>query len=133
MMMGKLLVGIDVVDLPRFRGFIDGLCPEQLRTLFTERELAYAGGRADRVPSLAARFAGKEAVVKVLRELDAFALDWREIEVLRDREAPFVELHGSCAALARELGLSDLAISLAHGDQVALAQVVALRDESGRT
>lgn len=130
--MGRLLVGIDVVELPRFRGFLAGLLPAQLGALFSERELAYARGRGDGVRSLAARFAGKEAVLKVLGELDGFALDWREIEILREGEAPFVELGGRCAELARERGISELAISLSHGDELAIAQAVALRDEGGR-
>jgi holo-[acyl-carrier protein] synthase len=124
----RLRIGVDVVDLARFRGFVAGLASAQLDALFSPRELAYVAGRADRVPSLAARFAGKEAVIKALGELDGFALDWREIEVLRADDAPFVALHGRCAELARELGIRELAISLAHSDHVALAQVVALRE-----
>ena len=122
-----LLVGIDVVDVARFRRFVANAAPEQLQDLFTARELASVDGRADRVPGLAARFAAKEAVIKALADVSPFALDWCEVEIVRQTGAPRVQLHGELAALAREQGVDALAVSLSHSRSVAVAQVVAMR------
>jgi holo-[acyl-carrier protein] synthase len=121
-------VGIDVVEVKRFEAFLQALEPEQLREVFTESELFDVSGRKRRNSSLAARFAAKEAVIKVLQAIDAYALDWREIEIVkRDTGAPAVELHGAVAALARDLGIHELAVSLSHSRSLAVAQAVALR------
>jgi holo-[acyl-carrier protein] synthase len=126
----RLRIGIDVVDIARFRSFVGRTSGEQLGTLFSERELANAASRGDIVPGLAARFAGKEAVMKALEHVDAFSLDWRDIEVFHTGGTPRVELHRAMGELARELGISEIAISLSHGKQVAVAQVVALRESA---
>lgn len=125
-------VGIDVVEMERFEAFVNALDPEQLREVFTEGELFDVSRRKRRIPGLAARFAAKEAVIKALQAIDAYALDWREIEIVkRDTGAPAVKLHGSVAALARDLGIHELAVSLSHSRSLAVAHAVALRAVGG--
>ena len=125
--MTELVIGVDVIDIARFRRSVDGSAANQLASVFTARELADVAGRADRVPGLAVRFAAKEAVIKALEEVAPFALDWREIEVVREHGAPRIALHGATADQARERGVEQLAVSLSHSRSVALAQVVGTR------
>ena len=56
-------VGIDLVDIERFRRSLERT-PTMRARLFTEIELAYVAAKSDPVPSLAARFAAREAVMK---------------------------------------------------------------------
>ena len=65
-MSGALLgVGIDAVDIPRFADLLERR-PALAARLFTAGERSYAAGLAKPAPSLAARFAAKEAVMKAL-------------------------------------------------------------------
>ena len=58
-------IGVDVVDIERFRTSLTRT-PTMRDRLFTQIELAYVAPQADPVPSLAARFAAREAVMKSL-------------------------------------------------------------------
>ena len=127
----RLLLGVDVIDIPRFRRFVGCTDQEQLETLFTARELADVAGRADDAPGLAVRFAAKEAVMKALQDVAPFELDWREIEVVREHGVPRIKLHGAVAVQAREQGVEQLALSLSHSCNVALAQVVGTQSSGG--
>ena len=75
-------VGVDVVEIERFRRSLDRT-PTMRERLFTPAELAYVEPKADPVPSLAARFAAREAVMKALGlGLGAFGFHevWVEVE-----------------------------------------------------
>jgi holo-[acyl-carrier protein] synthase len=117
-------VGIDVVDLERFRTVL-ARTPRLTERLFTEGERRDAGAHADPVRSFAARFAAKEATLKALG-VGLGAAGLREIEVVRRRSgAPELELVGRAAALAAQRGVSTWWLSLTHSDLVAAAVVVA--------
>jgi holo-[acyl-carrier protein] synthase len=128
----SLRVGIDLARVSDTRRSIDLFGDRYLRRVFTARELDDCfGGVAREVAEarLTARFAAKEAAVKVLRPAGPPHegwLDWRSIEVLR---APggWTELHlsGDADALARRAGLGSLAVSLSHDGDLATAVVIA--------
>ena len=58
-------IGVDLVDIERFRRSLERT-PSMRTRLFTEIEFAYVRAEVDPVPSLAARFAAREAVMKAL-------------------------------------------------------------------
>ncbi len=92
-----------------------------LNRVFTPAEIGHCGGRAR---DLAARFAAKEAISKALGT-GMHGVRWRDMEVVSDRRGkPHVRLHGSAKARAEELGIQDLAISLTHSRDLAIATVV---------
>ena len=122
-------VGVDAVDVARFRRLLDRR-PHFAARCFTESERSDATGSADVAQSLAARFAAKEAVMKALGSgIGAFALT--DVEVRRTtgtgatRHAPFLVLHGTAAALAGTRGAGHFHLSLTHTDDMAIAFVVA--------
>jgi holo-[acyl-carrier protein] synthase len=89
--------------------------------IYTPGEQAYCRGRA---PQLASRFAAKEAVMKALGT-GARGVSWRDIEVTRcPGQAPAITLHGTALARAQKIGLDDLALSLSHSREYAVASVV---------
>jgi holo-[acyl-carrier protein] synthase len=96
-----------------------------LERVYTAREIADCTGADGVDPErLAARFAAKEAAMKVLRPGDA-AVPWPSIEVVRDAAGvPALTLHGPAAELARAAGLTEFAVSLTHEDAYAAAVVV---------
>jgi holo-[acyl-carrier protein] synthase len=74
---------------------------------------------------LAARFAAKEATMKVLRPRDERP-DWRTIEVRRDPGGWCeLALSGSAARLAHDAAIDSLSVSLSHEAGMANAVVVA--------
>jgi holo-[acyl-carrier protein] synthase len=114
-------VGVDIVAITRLEKAVAHWGERFLKRVYTDAELELCCGRAS---SLAARFAGKEAVIKTLGGLSK-GFRWREIEILSDpRGKPLVNLYGSVRDKAASLGLSGLAISLSDCEEYAVAFVV---------
>jgi len=104
-------VGIDIVEVPRFRALLERHGERALLRLFTAQELAYAQrARPElRVQRLAARFAAKEAFCKALGR----AVPFREIEVLPGKNGPRLLWRGR-----------EFPVSLTHTAAVAAAVVL---------
>ncbi|GAI48585.1 unnamed protein product, partial [marine sediment metagenome] len=91
-----------------------------LHRVYTEPELKLYHKKPS---SLAVRFAGKEAVIKALGT-QAKGVSWKEIEILSDPSGrPLVHLYGKAQKQASGLGLNNLAISLSHSKEYAIACV----------
>ncbi len=117
-------LGTDVVDLDRFRIAL-ARTPRLADRLFTAGERAQAAARRDPVPTLAARFAAKEAVMKALG-VGLGAIDWHDVEVVREESGrPRLLVTGRAAALAAEAGVAGGHLSRSHSDLVATAVAAA--------
>lgn len=115
-------LGLDSVDVPRF-GEVLRRRPAMTTRLFTAGEQAYAAGLVNPVPSLAARFAAKEAVMKALG-VGLGAFSWGDVEVVRaDSGAPSLQVSGRAADLADGLGVRSWLLSITHTATVASAVV----------
>ncbi len=117
-------IGIDAVDITRFRTVL-ARRPALAERLFTVGERAYAARQADPAPSLAARFAAKEAVMKALG-VGIGAFRFTDVEVVRLAGGqPSLVVRGAAAALASEQGVGKWFVSLTHTSLVAEAVVAA--------
>lgn len=115
-------VGVDVESVERWRKDLPALAAGPRRGFFTEAEHAYCLGYSDPAPHYAARWCGKEAVVKALSKL--CLLDPREVEIVRRPDgAPEARI-----ALATRFtgGVPEVQISLTHSRDVAMAFAIAL-------
>ncbi|MDE3091854.1 MAG: holo-ACP synthase [Chloroflexota bacterium] len=117
--------GVDLVEVNRIEDVIARYGDRFLERVFTQSELAYCRGRPHQ---LAARFAAKEAVSKVLgtgiQHRDGVA--WQEIQIASDEQGkPVVQLSGRAARRAEQIGLTTFALSLSHTREHAIALVVA--------
>lgn len=122
--MGIVGVGIDSVEIDRFRDLLARRSTMRTR-LFSPGELAAVADRSDEAPSLAARFAAKEATMKSLG-LGLGAFGFHDCEILReDSGAPMLRASGRLVGLARERGVGAWHVSLTHTDSMASAVVVA--------
>ena len=118
-------VGVDIIEIARVRDIVERWGDRFLRRIYTGSELTYARRRA---PQLAARFASKEAVMKLLGT-GIRGVGWREVEVVRQRGgAPSVVLHGRALLRAQRLGLGAIALSISHSREYAVAFVVGEAD-----
>jgi holo-[acyl-carrier protein] synthase len=88
-----------------------------------EQEAGRLGGAA----SLAARFAAKEAVLKLIGTADG--VDPRSVEITQDEGRPVVRLSGRAAMMAAAAGVGPIDISLSHSGDHAIAVAVALCHE----
>jgi holo-[acyl-carrier protein] synthase len=117
-------IGVDVVEIERFRRSLERT-PSMRERLFTDVELAYVAVQSDPVPSLAVRFAAREAVMKSLG-LGLGAFGFHDVWVERAPSgAPSLMFAGRAAELATAAGVSRWHVSLTHSDLVAVAYVVA--------
>jgi holo-[acyl-carrier protein] synthase len=120
-------VGIDLVSIEAVEESIRVHSSRYLRRVYTARELhdcSSPTGAPD-AGSLAARFAAKEAAMKVLRAEDE-ALPGQSIGVSRARfGGPSIELTGAAAQLARHRGIDAFEVSLTHEGPFAAAVVIA--------
>ncbi len=119
-------VGLDLVEVARMERAEARWGRSFLERVFTLREIADCGDGALRFQRLAARFCAKEAAFKALGR-GRPALGWREVEIARDESGrPRVALSGRALARARELGISEVLISLTHVAVLAMAEAVAV-------
>lgn len=123
-MTGVIGVGVDAVDIARFRDSLTRT-PSLRNRLFTSDELAPLAGRIDPVPSLAARFAAREAAMKAMG-VGLGAFDFHDVWVAsHDSGRPALQVSGRADALARERGIGSWHLSLTHTHDLAIAYVVA--------
>jgi holo-[acyl-carrier protein] synthase len=117
-------IGIDLVDIERFRRSLERT-PTMRTRLFTEVELSYVAPQADPVPSLAARFAAREAVMKSLG-VGLGAFGFHDVWVERAASgAPSLVVTGPALELAERAGVATWHLSLTHSASTAGAYVVA--------
>lgn len=115
--------GIDIIEIDRIKAAI--IRQSFIERVFTLSERQYCESRGlQKASSYAARFAGKEAIMKAFGTgLAGGSL--QDIEIfLNDKGCPHVKLSGQFAALARDLGVNAIHISLTHARQYAAAQAI---------
>ncbi|HMQ53714.1 MAG TPA: holo-ACP synthase [Anaerolineae bacterium] len=114
-------IGVDLIEIERVAHSIARFGDRFLQRVYTPQELAYCNGR---IPSLAVRWAAKEAVAKALGT-GIGDIGWQEIEIVSDaRQCPSVRLHGAAAQLAAAQGITGFSISLSHTKDYAVAFVI---------
>jgi holo-[acyl-carrier protein] synthase len=118
-------VGTDLVSIERIARFCDRHGERGLRRVFTPAELEYCLALARPAPSLAARFAAKEAFFKAIGTGVGPGGRWIDAEVVRAGSGrPALRLHGRAALLARRRHVRRVHLSVSHTDDHALAFVI---------
>ena len=120
-------VGVDLARVSDIESSIARYGERYLRHVFTTAEQEQCSGSPRHLAEgLAARFAAKEATIKVLRPAGIGGL-WTSIEVRRQPSgAAELHLHDVASALANEAGIERISLSLAHEGDIAVAVVVAI-------
>lgn len=118
-------IGFDLVAVSRFAQFLQRRGDRGYRRLFTAAESDYCLGHADPTAFFAARFAAKEAFYKALGTGMGPAGGWHDVEVVRLASGrPLLMLHGRAAALAHDMQVRTIHLSLSHTQGTAGAFVV---------
>ncbi len=109
-------IGVDTVDIARFERQLERT-PKLRERLFADTE------RGLSIPSLAARFAAKEALIKALG--DSHGLGWHDMVVARGQDrAPVFRRGEALAGLLEALAAERVHLSMTHDAGVATAFVV---------
>ena len=110
-------MGIDCVDISRFdREVLSSR--NLLERIFTKNEIHYCRRKAKPSQHFAARFAGKEAIVKALFCYN-ITVPPNQIEILNDKDgSPFVRI------LKEKCNDFEIKISLSHSSEIAMAVAI---------
>ncbi len=118
-------IGIDTIEIKRVERALERYGDRFLRRVFSAEEIEYCMGRVRPGPSLAARFAAKEAFYKaatpLARKPISLYFHWREAVVLRGESAPSLYLAGDFEDVVKDMEVS---VSLSHDRTHAVAVVI---------
>lgn len=107
-------IGIDTVEISRFKRALDRWGARLTERLFTPAELAYCMGQRKPERHLSARFAAKVSFFKALGK----PMGYRQVEIVRDSAgAP------SISASAIDEGLR-IVLSIAHDGDLSIAETI---------
>ena len=118
--------GVDLCEVARMQKAIESAHGQRLaERVFTEREIAYARRLASPYERFAARFAAKEAGMKALGTGWRNGVTWHDFEVVNLVSGrPTLTLSGKAAEIAQKLGVTNIALSLTHTADQAMAMVI---------
>ena len=124
--------GIDTVEIARIERLVAGNASGDLLRLFSPLEIADSGEGTGRAASLAARFAAKEACMKLFpREAALGEIEPADFSVARNAYgAPEVVLSARAEAVLARNGIRSIALSLAHDRVSACAVALAMASPS---
>jgi len=112
-------VGVDIVDIKRIERLVRKWDQRFLHKVFRNAEIADC---KNKYPSLAARFAAKEAVYKAFGVKRSTGISWKDLEVISsDSGAPVIKLHDKAEELAQAQRWESSSLSLSHDAGIALA------------
>lgn len=115
-------LGIDIVKIERIEKILNRWNNRFKFRIFTEDEISYCSAKAKEAQHYAARFAVKEAAVKML---GGTVYSWQDLEVSNDESGkPGLSLKGKTAEIALGNGIKRLYVSIAHENDYAIAQVI---------
>jgi holo-[acyl-carrier protein] synthase len=118
-------MGIDIAEVKRIGAVIESQKERFLRRVFTLDEVAYCEQFKNRYERYAGRFAVKEAAMKALGTGWSRGVRWIDLEVVRERSGrPTLALKGEAKKIAEALGVKNIAVSIAHTAEQAIAQVI---------
>jgi holo-[acyl-carrier protein] synthase len=118
-------IGIDTIEIGRIRDSHQRLGERFIERILLPAEIDYCLKYKDPAPSLAARFAAKEAISKAFGTGITAELGWLDMEVARhDTGAPYLILHSKGKELLEARGGSNVHLSLSHTAHQATAMAI---------
>lgn len=115
-------IGIDTVDLIRFKRIVEKWGRKFTSRILTQAELDYCYQHGERVTSIAVRFAAKEALYKCLPPDQQNGIGWQEAEIINEKNGcPRLIPLGKLAKMLKDRTVH---ISLSHSISHAIAIVI---------
>lgn len=122
-------VGVDMLEIARMERVL-ARRPRFAEKVFTEEERTYCDRTARPAEHYAARWAAREAVVKALGTGFSDGVGLRDVSVGRDESGrPRAILAGRVSELVAERGIREVALSISHTHDVAVANAILVTDD----
>ena len=117
--------GVDLAEVPRIRASVERFGQRFVERIFTPAEIAYVERKANKYERYAARFAAKEAGMKAIGTGWRRGVTWQDFEVANlPSGKPTLRFHGVAAEFAERLKVRNVALSITHTSEVAMAHVI---------
>lgn len=125
--MNVISQGIDLIENSRV-GEVFKRHPDRfLDRVLTPAEQEYVRRMRDPLPSIAGRFAAKEAVFKVLGTGWRGGIAWTDVEIINNPAGqPICRLSGECARIAAQKKIETILVSISHTRLYAAATATGL-------
>jgi holo-[acyl-carrier protein] synthase len=116
-------IGIDLVKIERMKEAYEKWGIRFFERVFTDSEIAYCFHKKVPYPSLAVRFAAKEALIKAIGS--EIAVNMKDIEIVsRENGKPFIEVKGNVEKFFLTKGIKHCHISLSHEREYGIGSIV---------
>lgn len=116
-------IGIDIVKIQRIRNAVEKWGHRFLERIFTEKEISYCFSKRIPYPSLAVRFAAKEALIKALNS--ETPVSFKDVEVININSGkPLLKINGRLDDYFKKNFISKAHLSLSHENEFGIACVV---------
>lgn len=119
----KLSVGVDIENIERFSSLEYNKNMKFYNDIFTKKEVKYCLSKPNPYQHFAVRFAGKEAVIKLLSSF-GIKTAFKNIEILAKNKIPLVNI------LDSKIKNLEIFISMSHCKDQAVAFVVGCLKDS---
>ena len=120
-------IGIDLVDKSRIKDIRSKHGIRFENKILSLKELEELSERNDskKISYLSNNFACKEACSKVLGKGFSNGVQFKDIEVLRNSSGgPFINLHGEASAMANDLEINNIHVSITDSKESSIAFVI---------
>lgn len=116
-------IGIDIVKVDRLKDASEKWGERFFKKILTENEIAYCLNKKNPFPSLAVRFAAKEALIKAVGS--EIHINMKDIEVLNDETGrPVLNVKNRLEDFFRKKHIVHSHLSLSHEKEFGVACVV---------
>ena len=123
-------IGVDILEISRMERVLERT-PSFAQRMFTDEERAYCEHAARPAVHYAARFAAREAVLKALGCGFSQGVGRKDVSVSSDQYGkPVAVLTGRAKEIADALGVVEIALSLSHTADLAVANALAITAEA---
>jgi len=125
-------LGVDLIEIERVKKAHLQHGERFIKRLYTPEEASYCLKKKDPYPSLAGRFAAKEAVIKAFSRGFGGRWKWTHIEVVKEPSGkPTLKLTGIMEKLRLERKINRVHLTIAHSKRDATATVILESAEGG--
>ena len=119
-----IAIGTDIVEIQRIASALERQGDKFVQRILTESEIAEYQARGNSVAFLAKRFAAKEAIAKALGTGIGRGISFQHMIVSNNSDvAPQAELQANAAERLKQLGGTNVLLSLSDEKNYALAYV----------